>query len=281
MLFTLVLASVVSAQDQRSVIYEYDAAGNLVSLRQATNSGPPTVSSVEPPLVRVGDALQIQINGSNLFVADVTADELQVFEITHLSSESLLVQIQVPQLSPGEKSLFLTTPLGSATAIVTVADSLPIISTNPSPILIANSETRSVSLLLDRAYETDVLVDLVVVDDAVAIFPSGNTNSTLSLSLLAGQTELTFDVQGVSEGNTELQISQIDNGQATTVSVVVAAEASLPLGTNYAVSRTVGVNLDPIGRTPTRIDSKAVGVRRTILVSAGESITSAPVGVNK
>lgn len=291
------------AQEQQSYSYEYDEAGNIIAIRAAVNAGPPVVISVDPSLVNIDDNVPIILTGLNLFLATVTPDDASILGISNVqpaSDTELTFDLIATGASLEDRVFTVSTALGSTTASVSIAERIPIIATDPTPLLLVENQVREMSILLDAPYVGDVNMNIEIQDGSIITLPNGDTAETLSVLIPSGETEFRFDVQALVEGTTEIKLTQLDNVQVSSVTVTVTQEIALPLGQHIALARPVGVRLDPLFRTAEsidaapvgvsrrvlveageKIDAQAVGIRKTILVEAGETIDSAPVGVEK
>ena len=272
----------VYAQEQQAFIYEYDAAGNLISVRAAGNAGPPVISDISPSLINFDARTPITLTGQNLFLADVQAQlpGLVITDVVSISESVLTFNALAVTGSLGSRDINVTTLLGSATTSISIAERIPIVAVNPSPLLLEENTTRELTILLDAPYVGDVNMEVEVLDTSIATLPSG-INGVLSVFIQSGETSFSFVVQAEAVGTTDIKLTQLDNIQVSNVTVVVAESVALPDGSMLVRAPMVSVYVDPFGRSPERIDARPVGVTRRVLVRAGQSINARPVGVTR
>lgn len=264
------------AETQRTLLYDYDAAGNLVSVRVIEIGGAPSVNVIEPAFMRRDALVRFLATGQNLDQVQVSASDPAVLisDILYVDSEQVEFSAVTQSADLGPTDINFSNLLGATSKPITVGERLRIIATNPSPLIIAEGSTRSVSVRIDEPFDADKRFEVAVSDSLVVSVPNSN-----SFTLSAGQSEFEVLVSGLTIGNTQLIISQIDDSLVNTVAVKVLEAASLQPGAHITLSRAVGVRLQRITGIEGQIYTRPVGISRRVLVKAGESIESVPVGV--
>ena len=288
------------AATERVVDYEYDGAGNIVSIITREQSDPPTVSPLSPNFINVGQSRTITTTGSNLLGVEVSTDAPGL-SIDAIESDETTISFQLTAESEapiGNAIIRFSTGLGEVQQSIFVAEVGPAIVTNPSPITIDLSATsNSVTLNFSVPRPENETYSLSVVDPATATVDSasfdilaGATRADISLiGVAAGATVLQIDLPAkfysyrfpvyVSETYAELLQSFPDMAErnlfAEPVGVVVQAGNSyLP---NTVTSSRVGVVVQSSNNfyLPNTSTSYLVGV----LVDSGAAIHAKPVGV--
>lgn len=111
------------------VTYNYDAAGNLLSVSQTTTNqlGPPQIQSVTPPVVNAGETVQVLLEGTHLFLGQLTVERADLALLNPLvNDDRATARLRVPlDAALGPATLRLTTSLGTATAEIRVIGPLP------------------------------------------------------------------------------------------------------------------------------------------------------------
>ena len=269
----------VFADSQRIVDYQYDGAGNIVGIRSGRNFGPPDVTQLNPAFVNQGSNIFIEATGVNLFRADVTTAATGISVSNVFSTETKITFI----LSANETAAFglapltFTTRLGSDTENITVAERTPVISTEPNPIVLApDGQPVLIKLVFDQPFTTDQTYDLAIRNTSFA------TVSQASITLLAGETEVSVDVTGLAAGTTALEINQLADFIALAIPVIVNDD-QLPAGTFAFYAKPVGVAafIDQDVQTNGIFTSQPIGVAAFIeqQVQTNGIFTSQPVGV--
>jgi YD repeat-containing protein len=126
------LIAVVNQQGQ-TIIYDYDAVGNMVDIRRNDAAGPVAITFVSPTTAAGG--AQIQLLGIG-FSSDPSQNDVTIGGVsaTVLSANSCsLTAIVPPEALAGPGSIQVTTPAGSATYAGSVTVGLGLI-VSPSPV---------------------------------------------------------------------------------------------------------------------------------------------------
>ncbi len=279
----LLLLLPVHADEQQTFFYEYDAAGNIVGVRAVQVAGAPIVDSIQPDFLNRDALVSFTVTGSNLsaVVVSTPVASLSISTLQHVSDAEIRFSLFTTDAPLGAASLVFTNLLGSAAQTVTISERLPVIATSPSPLLLTEGSTRDVAVLLDVPFENTVELIISVSDTAVAGLPNGVTSSREELTLNPGETEFSFSVQGLTSGATAINLSVGSEQLGSSLTITVAAPEPLPSGPHRIASKTVGIRLDPIGRTSTTIHASPVGLNRRVSVAAGEAVQAQAVGVSK
>ncbi len=275
-LFLLLTALAASASEQRSVIYEYDVAGNIVGIRNIIVSGAPQVDSLTPPFINRDQAVRIVASGENLGRVQVTSSDgqLVVTELANdLDSETRFTLFTLDG-TLGESTLIFENLLGQALASIVVSERLPIISSSPNPLLLVETQVKTVTLRLDKPFDEDKSISLWIDDSSVAELLGATT-----LMLGAGNTEFEFDVQAHGRGSSIIRVQQVEDSLTSAVNFSVLPSATLPVGTNLAASQPIGVLRRIYEGNERFAHSQSVGVVRQIFLRAGTVVYSQPVGI--
>lgn len=115
--------------DGNVVTYEYDASGNLLSVKRSTtvDLGPPVITGAVPNIVNQEDTVGIAIMGSNLLQADITIDNTGIsIDSFNVTDDQINAVLSIAaDASLGISTLTVTTPLGAASTNITVLGPLP------------------------------------------------------------------------------------------------------------------------------------------------------------
>ena len=264
------------AESQRTLLYDYDEAGNLIAVDVFEIGGAPIVDSIQPQFLRRNSLTRFNVSGSNLNQVQIsaTAPELQFSNINYISDTEVEFDLFTFNSPLGSTDITFSNLLGSTIQFITIAERLRIIATNPSPLLLVPGEVKSVSIRIDEPFDSDKQFRVAISDSSVA-----SITSPALFVLPAGQSEVELLIEGIAIGNTQLTITQIDDSLTNNVAVSVLEPVTLGEGTQLVQARVVGVRLQRFTGTEAQIYTQPVGVSRRVLVRAGESIESAPVGV--
>ena len=279
-LFFLPCATLVLADTVQRFEYSYDAGGNLIGVRSYTNVNPPDVTNLSPGYINRENTATVIATGTDLFGAAVSPNnsDLIILRYESISAEALSFTITAnSDAAFGPSDLSFTTTLGSDVEPIVVAGRIPIISTNPNPIVLRKGGVaREVSLEFDRPFPQDQTYQLDITDETLAVIDES------SVTLVAGQTQVTVTLSGLESGNTQLRITQLENFLALGIPVVVS-DTGLPEGVHSAYSRAVGVAVytdQPVEST-TQFAAEPVGVAvyTDETIETTTQFTSASVGV--
>lgn len=234
----LLLVSLAAADSQRIIEYDYDGAGNITGVRSELNEGPPDVTEIKPVFVGRESTIAMVATGSNLARASV-ATAVPGLTISNVSPASTQVRFFVTADETaviGPAPLTFSTRFGSDVEEILVTERVPIVSTEPSPILLLpDGQAIDVFMVFDRPFETNQTYQLAMRDPAIA------TVSQATVTLPAGEITATVQVSGLSVGNTDLDITQPANFLAIAIPVIVVDPFQLPAGDLFIGSRPLGV----------------------------------------
>jgi hypothetical protein len=234
----LVLVSTGAYADaQRITAYDYDDAGNIIGIRTVQNTGPPDVISLQPAFININNSRIITATGFNLNQATVStaAPGLTITNVT-ASANQITFTLRADELAfVGPATLNFTTRLGTDQELFIIAEKTPVISTDPNPIVLApDNQAVEVSLIFDKPFEVDQVYDLAITATSVA--------SVLeqTVTLLAGEREVSVQITGHAPGSTTLAINQLSNYLALGIPVIVT-DLQLPAGNYTFNAKPVGV----------------------------------------
>lgn len=229
----------VRADSERIDDFEYDAAGNIISIHSGRNLGPPDVTAFIPEFVNQGSSNNIEAVGVNLYKAQVTISYPGV-TISNVGTSETSVTFRISasdQAAIGNVPITFTTRLGSDTEPLAVVERTPVISTDPNPIVLApDLSIIEVRLLFDEPYTTDQVYDIAITDTTKA------SVQEQTVTLPAGAREVSVHVAGIAVGSTQLEINQLSNFLALGIPVIVI-DQQLPAGDYTKYSDPVGVSV--------------------------------------
>ncbi|MCZ6804628.1 MAG: hypothetical protein O7D86_12040 [Proteobacteria bacterium] len=249
--------------------YGYDAAGNIIDITSQVFTEPPDITGLTPTFINIGRSINMLATGTDLLSASVTVTEpgFSVANVTSTLTEVSFTLTATKQASIGTATINFTTSLGSDSEIITVADRAPNILTVPNPIaLVPDGQARTITILLDAPMASEETFDLTIDDGSFASLGQS------SITLLAGETRASFELTGLTGGNTALSISSTSPLFNVSFPVYVTAPFS---GDTYAASYPVGIIVgteDPTGASEIApLPSALVG-----LIVGTEDPTGAP-----
>lgn len=260
--------------------YQYDGAGNIISVRTNRNLGPPDVTNLSPAFIHKESFANITATGINLnkTTVSVSALGLTLINVSNISGTEIEFTLFADDTAViGAASVEFTTRLGSDAETLTVAERTPIISTQPNPILLSSTDQNVlVKMAFDQAFETDQIYDVLISDQTIA------TVSVSQITLVAGDTEVSVSVSAQGVGSTTLEINQLSNFLALGIPVIVVDE-QLPDGNYSAYSKPVGVGayIEQAASTTGPFVTRPVGVATYIEQAANTNgpFVTRPVGV--
>ncbi len=262
---TILVPLVASADSARIDEYVYDGAGNIVSIRSGINIGPPEITLLSPAFIHQESFAFVTVTGLNLLNATIETSTpgLEIIFSNNISETEMFVTLYADQSSTlGNGLLTFTTRLGSDSETIIIAERTPVISTDPNPVvLLPDHQVKQVSLLFDRPFETDQVFDVLISDTSIA------TIAETSITLPAGQHEVSVSVSGINTGSTQLEVNQLSKFLALGIPVIVSDPVQLPAGNFFASSKPLGITVSrfylPSGNN--KIKSKPLGVVRNSL----------------
>lgn len=251
------LVRVIDAQG-RVTEYVYDAVGNLLHVIPGATSQAPTVTTVTPNTLRRGATAQVQVAGTGLNNVTVATSAAGV-SISTVSVTPTVVSFSLAVSATatlGPQSILLTNSIGSTTATITVNPSLPTVLVSPAPLAIPPDNVQRQFTI--RLSNTDTIAHAIALSVTNALVA---TVSPLTVTILAGQTEVQASVTGKAAGQTIITLTSSTLG-TTSVPVFVTTEFT---GINTSVSPLLGVIVQPTVQPPasttiTPLLSRAVGV---------------------
>jgi hypothetical protein len=280
--FNINLYSLVFAESQQIIDYNYDGAGNIVSVRSGQNLGPPDVTNLSPPFVNKESFAVVTATGVYLANATVSINTLGValLDSTNVSETEIKFTLFADNTAQiGLMPITFTTRLGTDIENIVVAERTPIVSTDPNPIiLLPNGQGIDVLLAFDQPFATDQIFDVAITDESIASI------SAQTITLLAGETEVSTTVTGIVVGSTTLEVNQLSNFLALGIPVIVTND-QLPVG-NYAFhAKPVAVSAyipTPLNTTGIFTSQRPLGVAAYIegsFQATGIFATQRPLGV--
>lgn len=245
-----------------TVIYAYDAAGNLVSVSR-NSSSQLSIISFQPVRGKVGDSVVIV---GSAFIADVAQNAVS------FSGTTAVVQ------SATATALTATVPPGAVTGPITVSNANGLVTSSQSFVVVPPPVvTAATPSAVARGAATQVeisgsnLLDVTAVEfDQAGISASiqpGATQSTLPVRLTVAA-DVPF---GAYEFRLRNNVGDVTLSGAVTLSVTAA-----PLGETVSVSRPVSVHLR--AATPGVPGGNAMSATRPVSVHLPAATPGAPSG---
>ena len=273
LLLQVFFGAIVHAQSQRVIEYEYDGAGNLIGIRSELNTAPPDVTDISPRFVEINTTTIMVATGTNLSNALVTTTTPGL-TIANVQSQNTRVTFAITAgvgavVGPG--SLTFTTRLGSDVEGIRITERVPIISTEPSPIVLEpDGIPVEVTLRFDQPFSTDQTFEIAVRDSTVADV------TEQSVTLSTGDTVVTIHVTGLIAGTTTLDIQQPINFLAIAIPVIVVEPTSLPGGDRFVESRPLGIlrhTYEPVNGEMTTLSGPIGVLRNSYEPMSGDNFT--------
>ena len=267
-----------AAQAARFLIYEYDNAGNLVSIEPDVAEQTPQVTAIQPPVIYRQRLVFATATGSFLRDAIVTTTTpgLTIANIDNTLDNVIAFSLYADNTAELGPAILIFTAFGSTNQSILIADE-PGISTRPNPIILApNNQAVTVKLLFDKAYGVEQNLTLAMQDPALASLQE------TALTLPPGEIELTMTLTGHNVGLTYLHITQAPDIAAVSLPVIIT-DQQLPTGTIIASAVPVGVATQQAQSIDTSgtFTSLPVGVatQQPQSIDTSGIFTSLPVGV--
>jgi YD repeat-containing protein len=216
--------------------YTYDPAGNLTSVTGGGNAADyaPVLASITPNFIRRGQTKSIVIAGQRLQSGTLqTSDGALVLANVRQTATQLTADLTAGASVPlGMQTLTYTNAAGTASAAITVAPVLPVLSAEPSPLALPPDNLgHPITLRLSAPDLVAHTVNLSFSDTSKA------TIAPASISFAAGQTEAQVTVTSKAAGFSTLQLSSTTL-QTTSVPVYISADFK---GINTSIAAPVGV----------------------------------------
>jgi YD repeat-containing protein len=130
------LVKVVNAETGEVAVYEYDAVGNILSIkRSAGGIQPPSITNISTSFFNQGETVCLRIEGTDLLGATISTDNPAI-RITNVRTTETILEacIEIPfDVALGPATLTVSTAVGSNSITITVKGPLPAIrSVSPS-----------------------------------------------------------------------------------------------------------------------------------------------------
>lgn len=110
--------------------YEYDAVGNMLSIKRSTGGiQAPSITSLSQTVVNQGETVCLRLEGTSILggMLETTNPEILISNV-RTTETTLEVCLDISSLAPlGTTTLTVTTPVGAGTAPLTVKGPLPVI----------------------------------------------------------------------------------------------------------------------------------------------------------
>jgi YD repeat-containing protein len=249
--------------------YVYDAAGNLLQVITGGTAQAPTVTAISPNSIRRAETRTIQITGTGLTGAHVSAGDPGL-DITGLQAAATQITFSLTatlSAALGTHVFSISNAAGTSSASITVNPALPKLAISPLPIVVAvEGPARNFSVTISSTDNIDHVVSLATANPAIA------TVTPSSLTFIAGETEKTVTITGLSPGTTTIDLTSTT---LAAISVPVGVGRTL-LGDAVSVTRPVSVHLP--APAPSAPPGNSMSVTRSVSVHLPAPIPGAPPG---
>lgn len=240
------------------ITYNYDAAGNIISVTQSTTAdlGPPMITNVVPTVVHHEEIEEVVISGTNFFLGTVTIDVPEISIINSLITDNeVRILFNTSSAAPlGFATITIETNLGMTTTTVGVKGPLPRIGfMNPS-----NGTAFGGTLVTfsGNRFTADSMVTF-----------SGNAATNVTF---VSEQVLTVRTPPGSPGFSDVVVTNVNGSARTAVDFLYEFPFRLP--------GAVPVTLDSLATTtfPITLIEPATGILRVSLTNADSSIATVP-----
>jgi len=241
--FLLVVSTANAVTSRNYTGFQYDEAGNLISIESEVSNQPPQITSITPTTIRIGPAVAVSVIGTDLRSATIVPDSSNIL-IQNVTSTSTTVDFNLVATNAttlGTHQLTFSTPLGEVTASITIEPRLPVLFVSPSPLAASvNSGSNVLDIRLSSADIVEHVINFSIPNTSVA------TVSPASITIPVGSTtaSVAVEVQPLSIGNTGVLISS-STLQDTSIPVFITEPFVAPVGDNAFFSSILGVVLTP------------------------------------
>lgn len=188
--------------DQQATQFQYDAAGNLLSVENAGVAQPPIISSWNPTGVPRNSLRWIDVTGSGLAYAAVRSPDpgITVSDVVS-SANSLTLRVGVTASVPlGPHTLVVESTSGKTSLTIDVLPEAPV-QLDPQPIsLPPDNVFRAFSVRIAEPLSRDLHFSLSVSPSTVSRLKE------TQLVLPAGQQQLSFGLAGTVDGTAVLTL---------------------------------------------------------------------------
>ncbi len=288
MLLFILCMNICSADSRKVIEYQYDGAGNIISILSDVSTAPPVIQLLSPSEIHIGQTLRMTATGTNVKNAQVSVDHPGL-DASNLSSTSssvefdFLVDSNVPL---GTQILTFTTSLGSDTSTITILPPLLALLVTPSPIAVNNlGDAVPITITLPVAELVDQTLSLAISDTSLA------TVSPATVIIPAGQTQPAEAVSIIITGST-LGVTSLTITSSVTLDyetpVYITEPYAPPVGDNNVFSKPLGIFLTPggseQGTTTHLITAPLLGIEKEISATNNTTdllITSPLLGIEK
>ncbi len=199
--------------------FEYDALGNLLSVRTTAGKNPPLITEAHPTELRAGETYQLEVQGENLSAAEVTPPTPH-FTTSALIAlpDSLSFVLSLSADAPvGEHLLRVINPDGAASIPILVLAALPRLRAGPLPLALPeDGSVQAILLTLSHADLVDRTVRLSTAEPAIAQVIDS------SVLITSGDTRARARIRGTAPGVTTLSLES-DGLDSAQYSVYVTA----------------------------------------------------------
>lgn len=249
------------------------------------------ISSIAPGALRRGESKTFQIVGNRLQGAQIAPPAgagLTIGSLTTTENQAAFTIAASASAVLGSQTLTITNPsvANSATAMVAVNPTLPIVYANPA-VLVTPPDSTSHSFFLQLSHSDNVAhtLNLSMSDPTIA------TISPAIIAVSAGNIQVPITVTGLKLGTTQLNVTSSTlaavNIQTYVTNALNGSSVGPVLSPIVGVSRVFDSTTFPAGQVLGPIVSKSIGVDRifdSTTLPVGQvlgPIVSKPIGVDR
>jgi hypothetical protein len=199
------LCSTVNAQERLYSEYEYDEVGNIIKRTQDLSGDAPSISSIEPSVVRQNQRLNLTLVGAGLRGATLNnPDGFFTFSNIQSSNEQITLSLTVDKdAEEGPSQISVSTGLGTDFVSLQILTELPDLRVSPTPLVLETGTTSVLNISLSKIDVLDHNVSVSIADINIASvdvssfnFVQGDIVADMAMSLTAvanGRTKLNFE----------------------------------------------------------------------------------------
>lgn len=260
--------------------YNYDAAGNILSVIKggSTNSYIPTLTSVTPNFIRLGETKAITLTGQGLQTGVLqTSDSAMDLASVRQTPTQIQADLSVGlSASTGPQTLTFSNAEGTAKINIAVGPALPELAVEPSPLALPpDNAAHAVTIRLSNA---DVIAHQIAIASTDV---SKATVSPANLTLSAGQTSVQVNITSKAAGFINLVLTS-PTLRTVTVPVFITTDFR---GVNTSIASAVGVVVGDVQPSSTAPTTSGTFASPRVGVAVGAVLTQTqpkalPVGAN-
>ena len=263
------LVRYTNAQGQ-VIEYVYDAAGNILQVKDGGAAIPPAITGVSPDFIRRSQRNSVRFSGTGLAGSGIRSVDpaLSVSEVV-ASSTTIDFNVDVPSdAALGPRTFEVSHSSGVASATLQVVPALAF-AVYPSPIaLLPDGVDHKYTLVASEPTPFAQNFSLWSANPAILRI------ATTAIALPAGALQADVLLAGLSPGATQLLVSAPGAFEATAIDALVGADA---LAANVTRSAVVGLAKGSPTVTPP-VGTTSWAVAPSVGIAKGDATITPPVG---